>query len=102
MDWTTQPSWDLIFWKQSEICSSLMPRLQSSTRIVRNPSSWAWKAVEAEEQEYYCLVHTTTPLKLLQELTDTDISGNTTDIEICAALVAYQLLQTSLAQLGVI
>ena len=33
---------------------------------------------------------------------DTDISGNTAHIDICAAFSPYQLLQTGLAQLGIV
>ena len=75
-----------------------MPRLQSSTRIVLKPSSWAWNAVEAEKETkwYYC--PTTRP----SNFTYADISGDATNINIGAALVSYQLLQAGLAQLGVI
>ena len=33
---------------------------------------------------------------------DTDISGNTADEDVCAALSSYELLQAGLAQLGVV
>merc|ERR1740123_740036 len=49
LDCTTHPRLDLIFSKQLEILSLLMPRLQSSIKIVRKPRSWAWKAVEATQ-----------------------------------------------------
>ena len=88
LDWTTQPRPDLIFWKHSEIWVRLMPRLQSSTRIVLKPSSWAWNAVEAEKKIkcYHC--STNQP----SNITYTDISGDATNINIGAALVSYQLL----------
>ena len=33
---------------------------------------------------------------------DTDISGNTTDVDVCAAFSSYQLLQAGLTQLGIV
>ena len=75
-----------------------MPRLQSSTKIVLKPSSWAWKAVEAAKQTFN-YKYSTTPLL---QLTDTDVSCDATNENIGAALVSYELLQASLAELGVI
>lgn len=53
LDWTTQAHSDLSLLNVAAMLSSLIPLLQSSTNIVRNPSSLAWNAVEPSQRKIF-------------------------------------------------